>query len=90
MPKIYGVYFAYSQAEVGMRDDSKPYYPEELARVGKYKDHTSQLEAYTNTPCPASQLFEASSEQEFDQKVEEYKKNFQNEKWLEENINPYI
>lgn len=74
----------------GEYDKSKPYYPRELARVGVYKDKYSQIEAYANTMCPASQLVEASSKEEFDRKIEEFKNNFENEIWVKENIEPYL
>lgn len=89
--KIYGVYFAYNQMEViGEYDNSKPYYSRELARVCIYKDKFSQVEAYANTMCPASQLVEADSQEEFDKKIEELKNNFENEDWVKENIEPYL
>lgn len=88
---IYGIYFAYSQMEViGTYDENKPIYPEELARVGKYSDKYSQIEAYSNTMCAASQLFEAENEESFNLKIKEYQEKFKNEDWLKENIYPYI
>lgn len=49
-----------------------------------------QMEAYANTMCPASQTFEAETKEEFDAKVAEFKKNFEDEAWLAENIDLYL
>ena len=46
--------------------------------------------AYANTRCSASQLIEAVDNADFENKVNELKQNFLNEKWLEENIYPYL
>ena len=70
--------------------DELPTYPRDCARVRVYDNPGAQLDAYANTPCPAFQCFEADSEEEIKQKVEEFKNNFENEEWLEEHIYPYI
>lgn len=89
--KLYGVYLAYDQIEItGDFDPTKPKYPREFARVRCYDNPTDQLHAYANTMCPASQCFEANSEEEFKAKVEEFKNNFENEEWVKKNIEPYI
>ena len=91
MDKIYGVYFAYSQREVtGNYDKSMPFYPREFARVRVYNNPTDQLEAYANTMCPASQTFEANSEEELEENIKDFNIKFEDENWLEKNIYPYI
>lgn len=91
---IYGVYLAYNKWDVlpdeECRNPDIPNYPPEIARVRMYRSKLEQMEAYANTHCPASQTIEATTEAEFNQKVEQMKKNFLNEEWLKENIEPYI
>ena len=94
MSNFYGVYMAYSKYEILpaeiCSDPNVPKYPADIARVRIYDNVKCQLDAYANTMCPASQLFEADSEEEIKEKIEELKKNFQDELWLEENIYPFI
>lgn len=94
MSKFYCVYMAYSKYEVLPDEECNnpdiPEYPPDVARVRVYDNQRDQMESYANTPCPASQVFEADSKEEIDQKVKEYKKNFQDEGWLKKNIYPYI
>lgn len=90
--KLYCVYLAYSQREImgSYYDPEKPEYPREFARVRAFKSKQAQIDCYANTMCPASQLFEANNQKEYIQKVEEFKNNFENPKWVKENIHPYI
>ena len=46
------------------------------------------LNAYSNTPNPASQLIDARTVEELEIKMEEMLQNFKNEKWLENNLYP--
>lgn len=88
---IYGVYFAYSRMEViGTWEEGEKEYPKELARVSIYETKQQQLDAYANTPCPASQLVEAETKEEFEKEVEQIKNNFENEEWVAVNIHPYV
>lgn len=89
--KFYCVYLAYHQREItGGFDPNKPAYPREFGRVRIYNNKRDQLEAYANTMCPASQCFEANSQEEINKIVEDFKNNFENNEWLEKNIYPYI
>lgn len=94
MSKIYGVYMAWTKYDVLPDEECNnsdiPKYPPEVARVRMYDNQQMQLDAYANTPCPASQLFEANTKEEANNKIEKFKKNFQDKTWLEENIEPYI
>ena len=94
MGKIYGVYLAYSKYEVMTDEDCNnpniPKYPSEIARVCLFDNEASQVNRYANTICPASQIFEADSKEEADKKVKEFQVNFQDKKWLEKNIEPYV
>lgn len=91
--KIYGVYFAYSKYEVlpdeACSDPKIPRYPRSIARVCSYSNKLDQLNAYANTMCPASMTFEADSVKEFEDKVTEFKNNFEDEAWLAEHVDPY-
>lgn len=82
---IYGLYLAYSKWEVlpdeECADPTVPRYPASVARVRAYDNKRDQMEAYANTMCPASQTFEAETKEEFDAKVAEFKKNFEDEAW---------
>ena len=48
------------------------------------------LEAYANIPNPASQLVDGESPEELAQEMEDMLHNFDDEKWLEENLYPYL
>lgn len=58
MSKIYGVYMAWTKYDVLPDEEcNNPYipkYPPEVARVRMYDNQAMQLDAYANTPCPAS------------------------------------
>lgn len=91
---FYCVYLAYSKYEVldyeQAKDPNIPMYPPELAKVRAYYTKHSQVECFANTMCPASQVFEAATEEEVNNKIEEFKKNFVDPEWLKINIEPYI
>lgn len=55
-----------------------------LASVCKTTDHSLAMNLYAETLCPASQLVEANSWEELDNKIEEMKKNFNNPEWVNE------
>ena len=55
-----------------------------------YDDYAAALDAYANTPCPASQLIEAETKEELEKKMEQMQKNFKDEKWLDEYLYPYL
>lgn len=47
-----------------------------LANICKTTDYNLAMTLYAETPCPASQLVEANSWEELDEKIEETKKLF--------------
>lgn len=53
-----------------------------LANICKTTDYNLAINLYAETPCPASQLVEADSWEELDNKIEEMKKNFSNPEWI--------
>ena len=93
MKRIFGLYCPYHKSDMMDIHDEEynelPSYPVEFRRVRIYKDKFSQIEAYANIHCPASQMFECN-EDEIDTKVKELDAKFSDENWLEKNIYPYI
>jgi hypothetical protein len=55
-----------------------------LANICKTTDYNLAMALYAETPCPASQLVEANSWEELDEKIKEIKKNFSNPEWVNE------
>lgn len=55
-----------------------------------YKDGLSALNAYSNTPNPASQLIDGETPEELAKNMEEMLAHYKDEKWLEENLYPYL
>lgn len=58
--------------------------------IAFFKDGISALNAYSNTPNPASQIIDAESTEELAQKMEDMIQNYKDNKWLEENLYPYL
>lgn len=48
------------------------------------------LEAYSNTKCPASQLVDGDTPEELEQAMLSMIEHYKDEKWLEENLYPYM
>ena len=60
-------------------------------RGTRYFDNAiDALNCYANTRCPASQHISAATEEELKVKEQEMINNFKNQKWLEENLYPYL
>lgn len=55
-----------------------------------YNNGTSALNAYANTPCPASQLVEGETPEELEKAMLDMVQNYKDNKWLEENLYPYM
>lgn len=55
-----------------------------------FENGLEALNAYANTPCPASQLIEAEDDYELKCKMGEMMLNYQNEEWLNENLYPFL
>ena len=55
-----------------------------------YENGVEALEAYANTPCPASQLIDAENKEELLVKMNDMLHNFQDKKWLEECLYPSL
>lgn len=55
-----------------------------------FNDAKEALNCYANTRCPASQHISAATEEELKMKEQEMINNFKDQKWLEENLYPYL
>ena len=55
-----------------------------------YNNGTAALNAYANTPCPASQLVEGETPEELEKAMLDMVQNYKDNKWLEENLYPYM
>jgi hypothetical protein len=55
-----------------------------------YNNGINALEAYANTPNPASQLVEGTTPEELKNEIEKMLVNYSDEKWLEENLYPFL
>jgi hypothetical protein len=55
-----------------------------------YSKGLDALEAYSNTPCPASQLVDGETPEELEQAMLEMVEHFKDEKWLEETLYPSL
>lgn len=53
-----------------------------LGNIVRTADLLTALTLYLETPCPASQLIEANSEEELEAKIEEMKQNYKNPEWV--------
>lgn len=93
METVHGVYFPYHKSEffspADEGYDAMPRYPKEFRRYCLYKTSAAALNAYANTICPASQLFECK-EDEVDKVIADFDAKFADPEWLKVNIDPYI
>lgn len=48
------------------------------------------LNAYANTKCPASQLVDGETPEELEQAMLDMIEHYKDDKWLEENLYPYM
>ena len=91
---IYGLFLPYHKSEFYDSSESfyeqLPEYPREFRRYRTYKTKHEQLNAYANTICPASQLFECENKSEVGEKLSELHYKFDDINWLNKNIFPYV
>lgn len=55
-----------------------------------YNSGAEALNAYANIPNPASQLIRADDDDDLHQQMEEMRKNYRDENWLNDNLYPYM
>lgn len=86
--KHFAVLLFYTAGEIG--DTELPPHVYMCTNIVKFNDGEKALNYYASTPCPASQLIDAETEEELDIKCKEICANMQNEEWLNENLYPYL
>lgn len=85
--KVYALMLFYTELEMGISQKPNVWFN----YGNRYYENGSQaLEAYANTPCPASQLIDARDKDELLIKMNDMLNHFKDSKWLEENIYPYL
>ena len=62
----------------------------ECIRARYFTNGTQALEAYANTPNPASQLIDAKTKEGLKLSALETIQDMKDEKWLNENLYPYL
>lgn len=85
--KVYAVMLFMTEMEMGISQ-----IPNKWINTKNYRFNNGQdaLDFYANTPCSASQLIDANSEEELVSKMNEMILNYQNEQWLQDNLYPYL
>lgn len=85
--KLWALMLFNTEVELGISNE-----PGKWVNTGNvfYKNGMSALDAYANTPNPASQLIDAKTPEELEQKMEEMLEHFKDEKWLETNLYPCL
>lgn len=93
MARIFGLFCPYHKNEIMDSDEPEynelPSYPRVFRRVRKYDNKNDQLSGFANVMCPASQMFECN-EEELEETLKDLNAKFDDEKWLEVNVYPYI
>lgn len=88
--KFHMVMMFFSASELGMPSGIPGYTPWINTRNFMFNNLSAALDCYANTRCSASQLISASTHEELEMKKQQMLDNFSNEKWLEENLYPYM
>lgn len=85
--RVYALMLFYTELELGISQ-----IPNKWLNYGNryYENGAQALEAYANTPCPASQLIDARDKDELLIKMNDMLNHFKDNKWLEENLYPYL
>ena len=63
----------FSEEEMGISNNRDIF---RCVRIVKFEDPHMALDYYANTPCPASQLINADSQEELDAKIQEMYERF--------------
>lgn len=85
--RVYALMLFYTELELGISQQ-----PNTWINYGNqyYDNGLEALEAYANTPCPASQLIDAEDKDELLVKMNDMLNNFKDKKWLEECLYPSL
>lgn len=88
---IFALFLPYTRQELtGEIIENEQPYPHQFRQVKMYRDYPSLLDAYANTPCPASQMIIALDEKDYQEQLELWNKRYDDEEWLEKNLYPYL
>ena len=55
-----------------------------------FRDYFDAMSFYCNTPCPASQILHADSDEEMQELIRKMDKDMSDEKWVKEELEPYL
>jgi hypothetical protein len=88
--KFHLVMMFFSASELGIPCGIPGYTPWINTRNHYFDNIGAALDCYANTRCSASQLISAASEEELEMKKQQMLDNYSDEKWLEENLYPYM
>lgn len=85
--KYYAVLLYENEFHLGISNN-----PNKWLRVGmlKFENGAAALNTYAEIPCPASQLIDAPTPELLNEEIRKMDENFTNDKWLNENLYPYI
>lgn len=85
--KYYAIMFFETELELGISNT-----PNKWLNTGLlvFDNGVQALEAYANTPSPASQLIDAPTIEELNTACIDMLHNYQNKQWLENNLYPYL
>lgn len=85
--KYFAVLFFNTELEIGKSNNPNKWV---CTGIKKFTDGAQALYVYANTPNPASQLIDAYSQEELNNKIQEMFDNYNNQKWLNEHLYPYL
>lgn len=85
--KVWALMLFFTELEMGISNS-----PNRWVNTGiiYYDKGIDALNAYSNTRCPASQLVDGETPDELEREILDTIEHFKDEKWLEENLYPYM
>jgi hypothetical protein len=83
----HAVMFFYRESDLGISANPSKWVNTNIAY---FNDGMQALECYANTRCPASQLVSEETEEELKQAIEQMKKNYNDQQWLNDNLYPFL
>jgi hypothetical protein len=85
--KIYAVMLFATELELGISNNPNKW---ECISVVKFYNGSQALSYYTNTPNPASCLLDSFDEDDLNRQIEDMKKNYKDEDYLNEFLYPRL
>ena len=85
--KIWALMLFYTEVETGISNT-----PNKWVNTNNvfYNNGTAALNAYSETPCAASQLVDGATPEELEKNMLDMVQNYKDDKWLEENLYPFM